>query len=104
LKDRYEALRSWILALGDDVQEKVLKHYIAFRRIKNFATVDVHPVSGNILIWLKLDPTSIELEENFSRDVTNIGHHGTGNLELTIRNDNDLERAKHFIEKSYEIS
>jgi predicted transport protein len=104
LQDRYEALRSWILALGDDVQEKVLKHYIAFRRIKNFATVDVHPVSGNILVWLKLDPASIELEEGFSRDVTNIGHHSTGHLELNISNDADFERAKHLIEKSYDVS
>jgi len=104
LQLRYEALKSWILALGDDVQEKVLKHYIAFRRIKNFATVDVHPVSGSILVWLKLDPVSIDLEDGFSRDVTNIGHHGTGHLELTIRNDADFERAKYFIQQSYENS
>jgi len=33
LCDLYEELRSYLLALGDDVQEKVLKYYVAFKRI-----------------------------------------------------------------------
>lgn len=37
LSDRYEKLKAYIIAIGDDVQIKVLKHYIAFKRIKNFA-------------------------------------------------------------------
>src|SRR5688572_27588879 len=35
--DRFEALRAFITALGDDVQEATLRYYIAFKRIKNFA-------------------------------------------------------------------
>ncbi|WP_321531814.1 DUF5655 domain-containing protein [uncultured Desulfuromonas sp.] len=103
-RSRYEALETFLLALGDDVQKKVLKFYIAFKRIKNFACVEVHPQSGNILVFLKVDPQSIGLEAGFSRDVSNIGHFGTGNLELTIRNDADLERAKYLIQQSYEMS
>ena len=45
LQDRFEALKAFLLALGDDVQMKVLKYYFAFRRIKNFACVEVHPQS-----------------------------------------------------------
>lgn len=41
LKDRFEAVRAYLMALGDDVQEKTLKFYFAFRRIKNFACVEV---------------------------------------------------------------
>jgi hypothetical protein len=36
LADRFEALRAFLMALGDDVQETVLRYYIAFKRIKNF--------------------------------------------------------------------
>jgi hypothetical protein len=43
LKDRFEAVRAYLSALGDDVQEKTLKFYFAFRRIKNFACVEVRP-------------------------------------------------------------
>ncbi|PFR27690.1 hypothetical protein COK19_09685 [Bacillus cereus] len=41
----------YILALGDDVQIKILKHYIAFKRIKNFACLEVHPQTGKILLY-----------------------------------------------------
>jgi len=38
----------------------------------------------------------------FSRDVRGVGHQGTGDLELTIRNLDDLERAKPLINRSFE--
>lgn len=40
------------MALGGYVQIKVLKHYIAFKRIKNFACVEIHPATAKILIYL----------------------------------------------------
>lgn len=104
LKDRFEALSAFLQALGDDVQVKWLKYYIAFRRLKNFATVKVHPQAGTILVWVPLDPEKYEMEPGFTRDMRDIGHHGTGDLELTIASDEDLERAKPFLLKSYEIN
>ena len=35
-------------------------------------------------------------------DVRGVGHHGTGDLELTIRNLADLEKAMPLIQKSFE--
>jgi predicted transport protein len=104
LRDRFEALKAFLLALGDDVQMKILKYYVAFRRIKNFACVMVHPQSMQIIIWVKVDPSSIQLEKGFTRDVHAIGHYGTGDLEIVIQNDGDLERAKSLLLKSYEVS
>lgn len=104
LRDRYETLKAFLLALGDDVQLKELKQYFAFRRIKNFASVVVQPAPRKIIVWAKVDPTSIQLEPGFTRDVSNLGHHGTGDLEITIQNDADLERAKALVLKSYEVS
>lgn len=34
----------------------------------------------------------------------NIGHFGTGDLEVTLRSHDDLERAKLLIAKFYEMS
>ncbi len=102
VKDRYESLKAFAEALGDDVQVKTLKHYIAFKRIKNFAAVEVHPQDKNIIVFVRANFESIHLEEGFTRDVRNIGHFGTGDLEVTIRSDDDLERAKPLIVKSYE--
>ncbi|MGE7920029.1 DUF5655 domain-containing protein [Viridibacillus sp. NPDC093762] len=104
LTDRFENLKAFMIALGDDVQMKTLKYYIAFKRIKNFSCVEIHPQSNSILLYLKVDPSTVTLEQGFTRNVTNIGHYGTGDLEIRINNDEDLEKAKHFIEKSYDIS
>lgn len=104
LKDRFETLSAFLQALGDDVQVKWLKYYIAFRHIKNFATAKVHPQAGTIVVWVPLNPDDVTLEKEFTRDVREIGHHGTGDLEITIHSDDDLERAKPLLLKSYETN
>ena len=102
VQDRFEAVKSYIEALGDDIQVKILKYYIAFKRMKNFACVEVHPQNKKILIYVKIDPDQITIEKDFTRDVRDIGHFGTGDLEITIRSEEDLEKAKYLIQKSYD--
>ena len=102
LSDRYETLRSFLLALGDDVQEKTLKLYVAFKRIKNFASVQIAPQIKTIIVYAKVNPDSITLENGFTRDARKFGHYGTGDLEIRIVTDDDLEKAKHLLIKSYE--
>jgi len=97
-------LKSFLLALGDDVQINTLKYYLAFKRIKNFACVEFRTQQSNILVYVKVDPDSVPLEIDFTRDVRKTGHYGTGDLEITIRSDDDLERAKPLLVKSYEAS
>ena len=50
---------------------------------------------------LKVDPSSVELEKGFSRDVRSSGHLGTGDLELTINEEGDIDKAKPLIEMAY---
>lgn len=102
VKDLFEALKAFVLSLGDDIQLKELKFYYAFKKIKNFVTVEIHPQNNTIVLYLSLDPNKIKLEKGFTRDVTNIGHWGTGDLEVTLKNYDDLERCKSLILKSYE--
>jgi len=104
LKELYAAVRDHITDLGDDVQERFLKYYIAFKRLKNFATLQFRSNSNSLVMWLPLSPDEVTLENGFSRDVRGVGHHGTGDLELTIRNLDDLSKAKPLILKSFEES
>lgn len=98
--DVWESLKAFLLALGDDVQMKELEHYIAFRRLKNFACVKQH--NKDLQIWARLDPSSLILEEGFTRDVSQIGHAGTGDLEIRIQTAQDLERAQPLLLRSYQ--
>lgn len=95
----YEQTADFLLSLGDDVQEKRLKLYTAFRRLKNFASVIVS--QNRLLVMLKLNPDTVQLEKGFSRDVRKIGHWGTGDLEVSLFNASDFERAKPLLERSY---
>jgi len=99
IAELYQQTTTHRLSLGDDVQERRLKLYTAFRRLKNFACVLV--AAQRISITLKLDPAAITLEEGFTRDVSEIGHWGTGDIEVSLRSLADLERAKALIERSY---
>ncbi|ACO74507.1 DUF5655 domain-containing protein [Laribacter hongkongensis] len=101
LRSLYDDTRACLLGLGDDVQEKPLKLYTAFRRLKNFACVIAFP--NRLLVTLKLDPASLSFtpDDSFMRDVSQVGHWGTGDVELCLRTPADLERAKPLLERSY---
>lgn len=103
LLELLEKIKSFIHAQGDDVQEKSLKLYTAFKRLRNFVCLTVIPKQDpHVRLWLKLDPESVLLEDGFTRDVRSIGHWGTGDLEVIIRSMDDFERARPLIERSYQ--
>ncbi|QDT48921.1 hypothetical protein Pan258_29680 [Symmachiella dynata] len=104
LLDLYEAVKATCIGFGDDVQIKTLKLYVAFKRLKNFVSVEVRASANLLVLYVKVDPETVELKEGFTRDVRNIGHWGTGDLEITLRNRDDLENALPMLEKSYEVS
>lgn len=100
LRDVWESLKAFLMALGDDVQMKELEHYIAFRRLKNLACVK--QLNRHLLVWTRLDPSSVPAEEGFTRDVSQLGHAGTGDLEIRIQNSVDLARAQPLLLRSYQ--
>jgi predicted transport protein len=104
LKDRFDALKTMIQGFGDDVEFKTLKLYFAVRRLKNFACVEVHPQTRKLLVFVKHPDPATAAEKGFARDVTNIGHFGTGNLELTLSSKSEVEKARHLIVQPYEAN
>ncbi len=100
VRDLFASLEGYVMSLGDDVQRKDLKYYIAFKRIRNFATVEVY--KDKLLLHVALNPDHVDLVEGFTRDVRTIGHWGTGDLEVWVRTRADLERAKPLIKQAHE--
>jgi predicted transport protein len=99
----FEQARNFILAQGDDIIEKPLKLYVAFRRLKNFVCMSlISKQDPHVFLTLKLDPKTVVLEQDFSRDVSNIGHWGTGDLEVVLRSSANFEKAKALIERAYQ--
>ncbi len=100
LRDLWEELRAYTLGLGSDVTEKGTKLYIAFRRLRNFMTVCV--LKSGLTLYLHLDPDTVTIEEGFARDVRRIGHWGTGDLELWVKDKASLVKALPLVARAYE--
>ena len=100
IRELFDSLEAYVLSLGDDVQRKDLKLYVAFKRLRNFMSVVIQ--KSRLLLILSLDPDTVKSEEGFTRDVRKIGHWGTGDLELTVGTVVDLEKAKPLIRRAYE--
>ena len=103
-RNLYDALDAYLLSLGDDVTKTTRQNYYAFRRIKNFECVEIHPQTKKLLVYLKTDQVASPLEPGFTRDVSKIGHFGTGNLEVTVGSSHDFERAQRLMQASYQAS
>jgi len=104
LQELFEELKAYLLALGEDVQLKTTKHYFAFKRLKNFACVEVHPQDAKLRVYVNLDPDTVPLQEGFTRDLRGIGHLGTGDLEILISSREDFVRAQPLLLRSYDGS
>lgn len=100
MSELLSSIEEYLISLGDDVIKKELKHYVAFKRIKNFASIELQ--KNKLLLFLNLTPSNLLSLPAIARDVTNIGHWGTGNLELTITTLNDFEQVKSFVQMAYE--
>lgn len=93
------ALDDFILGLDPAMEKAPKKQYIAYRISQNIVCIEVQ--KQRVLLYVKLDPRELgDLPAN-ARDVSSIGHYGTGDLELAVRNEEEIEQAKHFIEMAY---
>jgi len=104
LKDLFSSFEALVQSFGDDVQFKKLKLYYTFKRIRNFACVEFRPSVPKLLVHVNVNPKSVKLEDGFTKDVTEIGHWGTGDLEISICSVDDLEKARPVLQKSYDQS
>lgn len=95
----YDSICDYIESLGDDIVSNQLKFYLAYKKVQNMACIEVY--NKQIIIYLKLNPDTVILENGFTRDMKNVGHYGTGDLQITIKNNNDFEKAKPLIERAY---
>lgn len=92
-------IREYILGLDPAVEEVPKKFYVAYKISQNIVCME--PQSKNIKIFVKLKASDIVDPPKSYRDVTNIGHFGTGDAEFIISTENELDEIKPFIEQAY---
>ncbi|MFE2105243.1 DUF5655 domain-containing protein [Kitasatospora sp. NPDC059463] len=100
VRELYGELDARLLDLGEGHSVE-LQHYVAYRRRQNFACVRVLAQAQALVVFLRVDPTTVRLLPGFTRDVRQIGHLGTGELEVRIASVEDLDRSMPLLRKSY---
>ena len=100
LRDLATAINDFILGLDPAIQAVPKKFYVAYKVAQNLACMEVQ--TRQIVLYLKLDPKKVKGPLGISRNVSRIGHYGTGDLEITIRAAQDFRAAKPFLEMAYQ--
>lgn len=95
-----QAVQEYMLGLDPSMEQVPKKFYIAYRISQNIACMEIQ--KQRVLLYLKLDPKSVDAPANLSRDVSNIGHYGTGDFELSIKTLDDFEATKNLLELAYQ--
>jgi predicted transport protein len=97
--DMAQQIREFIASLDTAIEEVPKKFYIAYKTTQNIVCME--PQKQQVVLYLKLDPKAIVNPSSIIRDVSHIGHFGTGDTEVTIRTEDDVAVAQKLIEQAY---
>jgi predicted transport protein len=98
----FHSLREQILALGDEesITEKANKMYVGYKHGKNFTEIRLQ--SKGLKIWLDIPISELDDPHQFGRDVSELGHYGTGQVEVKLDDLRDLDKIMVLIEQAYQ--
>lgn len=99
IKGLTRTLQDYILGLDSSIEQAPKKLYVAYKTSQNIVCMEIQ--KRKILLFLKLQSEDIKEPPSIYRDVTNIGHFGTGQSEFTISSEIHIEIVQPYIEQAY---
>jgi predicted transport protein len=100
MREVFEALRKQVLALDPVVTEEFRKFYVAYKAETNF--VDVVPQAKKLRLSLNMEFPEINDPRGMSRDITNIGRWGNGDVEVGLSSLDELPYVMGLLRQSFE--
>ncbi|MBE2183137.1 MAG: hypothetical protein IAE89_06910 [Anaerolineae bacterium] len=95
-------IREGILGFATDdgeIIETANKLYIAYRHGKNFCEIEL--MSKNLKITIDIPLNELDDPQKIARDMSSIGHWGTGETQFKVDNDEQIQYALNLIGQSY---
>jgi predicted transport protein len=104
IKSLYKDLQEQIKLLDEDgaIIEKATKRYIAYKHGKNFCEIWVQ--IEQLKIWLDIPFSELDDPRKIGRDVSKVGHWGTGNVEINLNSLNELSYIMELITQAYNLT
>ena len=93
----YEKFRDAILNLADGIEVSPQKHYIALKKNGNVACIELQKKKLKIYIAAKIG--TLDDPKQLAKDVSNIGHYGTGDYGVYATDDKDLEYIMSLVKQ-----
>jgi predicted transport protein len=93
----YYKFKDAILNLADDIEVIATKKYIAFRKSSNIACLNVQ--RKQIRMWIGAKWGVLDDARKIAKNVADIGHWGTGDYEVAITDDKDLEYIMSLVKQ-----
>jgi predicted transport protein len=100
IKALYVELKEAILSMGSDIELKPKKLYIAFVRKTNF--VDIEFYKSHLKLFINMKKGTLNDPQKKARDVSNVGHHGNGDYEITLKDTSDVGYVMSLVRQSYD--
>ena len=92
-------VREYVGGLDPSIEEVPKKFYVAYKASQNIVCMEIK--AKHIKLFVKLNPTEVPANLKGFRDVSEIGHYGTGDSEFTISSQGDFGLIKTYIEAAY---
>ena len=96
-RELYFKIKDGILNLADDIQVIANKQYIAFRKSRNIVCMNIQ--KKQIRMWIGAKFGTLDDAKDLAIDVSNTGHWGTGDYEINVNSDKDLEYILSLIKQ-----
>jgi predicted transport protein len=102
VREMYSELKAAILTLGNDIETRTKKKYVAFRRKQAFTSIIF--LRSKLKAYLNIEMNQINDPLKKARDVKDIGHYSSGKTEITIKDSGKISYALTLIKQAYERS
>lgn len=96
----YDSFKNAILALSPDLEIIPQKLYIAFKRGKN-NIVSIHLQNKSLKMWINAKKGFLDDPKNITKDVSQLGHWGTGDYEIIVSDSKYLEYIMSLIKQLF---
>lgn len=97
MAELYMDFKNATLNLADGIEVKPQKEYIAFKKERNIVCFELQKKQIKIFIGAKAG--SLDDAKGLARDVSQVGHFGTGDYQIVVDSDKDLEYIMSLIKQ-----
>lgn len=101
IEQKYNELDERIMQLDENIQRVYTKYYVAYKfEYSNFVEIVIYKWSLNVLLDIPFD--DIIDDREICTDISNVGSWGTGNVQIKIKSDTDIDYVVELIKQSLE--